>query len=94
MAKCQNYTFDGVFRYKSSSMLIHLYKGWALAHGWMTRLILLHKGVLGHFMPKITKKACFLGFPSRKFIFHDRNLKLAINVFKRMLLILELVVIE
>ena len=75
-------------------MLIHLYKGWALAHRWMTRLILLHKGVLGHFMQKITKKACFFGFPSRKFIFHDRNLKLALNVFKRMLLILELVVIE
>ena len=69
VAKCQNYTFDGVFRYKSSSMLIHLYIGWALAYGWMTCLLLLHKGILGHFMQKITKKVCFLGFPSRKFIF-------------------------
>ena len=89
VAKCQNYTFDGVFCYKSSSMLIHLYIGWALAQGWMTRLILLRKGILGHFMQKITKKACFFGFPSRKFIFRDRNSKLATNVFKRMLLILE-----
>ena len=89
VAKCQNYTFDGVFRYKSSSMLIHLYIGWALAHGWMTRLILLRKGILGHFMQKITKKACFLGFSSRKFIFRDKNSKLATNVFKRMLLIFE-----
>ena len=39
LAKSQNYTFDGVFRYKSSSMLIHLI-GWALVYGWMTRLIL------------------------------------------------------
>ena len=70
-------------------MLIHLYIGWALAHGWMTRLILLRKGILGHFMQKITKKACFLGFPSRKFIFRDRNSKLATNVLKWMLLILE-----
>ena len=52
MAKCQNYTFDGVFRYKSSSMLIHLYIGWDLVYGWMTRLILLYKGILGHFMLK------------------------------------------
>ena len=89
VAKCQNYTFDGVFRYKSSSMLIHLYIGWALAYGWMTCLLLLHKGILGHFMQKITKKVCFLGFPSRKFIFRDRNSKLATNVFKRMLLIIE-----
>ena len=70
-------------------MLIHLYLGWALVYGWMTHLILLHKGILGHFMLKITKKACFGGFPSRKFIFRDRNSKLAKNVFKRMLLILE-----
>ena len=28
MAKCQHYTFDGVFHYKSSFMLIHLYIGW------------------------------------------------------------------
>ena len=70
-------------------MLFHLYIGWAIAYGWMTRLILLHKGVLGHFMQKITKKACFLGFPSRKFIFLDRNSKLATNKFKRMLLTLE-----
>ena len=89
VAKCQNYTFDGVFRYKSSSMLIHLYIGCTLVYGWMTRLILLCKGILGHFMQKITKKACFLGFPSRKFIFQDRNSKLATNVFKRMLLIIE-----
>ena len=89
VAKCQNYTFDGVFRYKSSSMLIHLYIGWALAYGWMTCLLLLHEGILGHFMQKITKKVCFLGFPSRKFIFRDRNSKLATNVFKRMLLIIE-----
>ena len=61
-------------------MLIHLYISWALAHGWMTRLILLLKGILGHFMQKITKKACFWGFPSRKFIFRDRNSKLATNV--------------
>ena len=73
----------------SSSMLIHLYIGWALAYGWMTCLLLLHKGILGHFMQKITKKVCFLGFPSRKFIFRDRNSKLATNVFKRMLLIKE-----
>ena len=84
VAKCQNYTFDGVFRYKSSSMLIHLYIGWALAYGWMT-----FWWILGHFMQKISKKACFLGFPSRKFIFWDRNSKLATNVFKRMLLIIE-----
>ena len=70
-------------------MLVHLYIGWALVHGWMTRLILLHKWALGHLMQKITKKACFLGFPSRKFIFQDRNSKLATNVFKRMRLILE-----
>ena len=25
--------FDGVFRYKSSSMLFHLYIGWALVYG-------------------------------------------------------------
>ena len=37
-------------------------------------------------MQKITKKTCFWGFPSRKFIFRDRNSKLATNVFKRMLL--------
>ena len=72
-------------------MLIHLYVGWALAHGWMTRLILLRKRILGHFMQKITKKHVFLGFPSRKFIFRDRNSKLATHVFKRMLLILEYV---
>ena len=89
VAKSQNYTFDVVFRYKSSSMLIHLYIWWALAHGWMTRLILLHEGILGHFMLKITKKACFWGFPPRKFIYRDRNSKLATNVFKRMLLNLE-----
>ena len=70
-------------------MLIHLYIGWALAYGWMTCLLLLHEGILGHFMQKITKKVCFLGFPSRKFIFRDRNSKLATNVFKRMLLIIE-----
>ena len=68
---------------------MHLYIGWDLVYGWMTCLILLHKGILGHFMLKITKKACFLGFPSRKFIFRDRNSKLATNVFKRVLLILE-----
>ena len=89
VAECQNYTFDGVFCYKSSSMLIHLYIRWALAYGWMTCLLLLHKGILGHFMQKITKKVCFLGFPSRKFIFWDRNSKLATNVLKRMLLIIE-----
>ena len=33
----------------------------------------------------------FLGFPSKKFIFRDRNSKLATYVFKRMLLILEYV---
>ena len=70
-------------------MLIHLNIGWALAYGWMTCLLLLDKGILGHFMQKITKKVCFLGFPSRKFIFWDRNSKLATNVFKRMLLIKE-----
>ena len=70
-------------------MLIHLYIGWALVYGWMTCLILLHKGILGHFMQKNTKKARFWGFPSRKFIFQDRNSRLATNVFKRMLLILE-----
>ena len=91
LAICQNYTFDGVFRYKSSSMLIHLYIGWALVHGWMTRLILMRIGILGHFMPKITIKACFLEFPSRKVIFRDRNTKLATNVFKRMLSIWEYV---
>ena len=74
-------------------MLIHLYIGWALAYGWMTCLLLLHKGILGHFMQKITKKVCFLGFASRKFIFWDRNSKLATNVFKRMLLIIEHVVL-
>ena len=89
VAKYQNYTFDGVFRYKSSSMLIHLYIGWALAYGWMTCLLLLHKGILGHFMQKITKKVCFLEFPYRKFIFRDRNSKLATNVFKGMLPIIE-----
>ena len=70
-------------------MLIHLNIEWALVYGWMTRLILLRKGILGHFMPKITKKVCLLGFPSRKFIFRDRNSKLATNVFKIMPLILE-----
>ena len=70
-------------------MLIHLYIGWALVYGWMTCLILLNKGILGPFMLKITKKACFWGFPSRKFIFGDRNSKLATNVFKRVLLILK-----
>ena len=40
-------------------------------------------------MQEITKKACFGGFPSRKFIFCDRNSILATNVVKRMLLILE-----
>ena len=89
VAKCQNYTFEGVFHYKSSSMLIHLYIGCTLVYGWMTRLILLRKGFLWHFMQKITKKACFWGFPSRKFIFRARNSKLATNVFKRMLLISE-----
>ena len=74
-------------------MLIHLYIGWALVHGWMTRLILLHKGILGHFMQKNHQKACFLGFPSRKLIFRDRNSKLATSVIKRMLLILEHVVL-
>ena len=59
MAKCQHYTFDGVFCYKSSFMLIHLYIGWVLEYGWMTRLILLHKGILGHFMQKNTKKHDF-----------------------------------
>ena len=91
VAKCQYYTFDGIFRYQSSSMLIHLYIWWALVYGKMTRLVLLHKGILGQFMQKITKKACFLEFPSRKFIFWYRNSKLAINVFKGMLLILEYV---
>ena len=33
VVKCQNYTFDGVFRFKSSSMPIHLYIGWALVYG-------------------------------------------------------------
>ena len=70
-------------------MLIHLYMGWALAYGWMTCLHLFHKGTSGHFMQKNTKKVCFLGFPSRKFIFRDRNSKPATNVFKRMLLIIE-----
>ena len=42
---------------------------------WMTRLILLHKAILGHFMQKITNKACFGGFPSRKFIFHEKKLQ-------------------
>ena len=55
----------------------------------MTRLTLLHKWIVGHLMQKITKKACFLVFPSRKFNFQDRNSKLSTNVFKRMLLILE-----
>ena len=81
--------FDGVFRYKSSSMLIHLYIGWALVYGWMTRLILLLQDILGKLMQKITKNACLLGFPSRKFIFRDRNSKFATNVFIRMLLIIE-----
>ena len=40
-------------------------------------------------MLKITKKTCFLGFPSRKFIFRDGNSKIATNVFTRMLLSLE-----
>ena len=93
LAKSQNYTFDGVFRYKSSSMLIHLI-GWALVYGWMTRLILMYMGILGHFMPEITLKTCFLEFPSRKVIFRDRNTKLATNVFKRMLLRLEHVASE
>ena len=75
-------------------MIIHLYKGWALAYGLMTRLILMRMGILGHFMPKIIIKACFLEFPSRKVIFRDRNTKLATNVFKRMLLILEHVASE
>ena len=75
-------------------MIIHLYIGWALAYGWMTRLILMRMGILGHFMPKIIIKACFLEFPSRKVIFRDRNTKLATNVFKRMLLILEHVASE
>ena len=44
MAKCQHYTFDGVFHYKWSFMLIHLYIGWVLVYGWMTCLVLLHKG--------------------------------------------------
>ena len=71
-------------------MLIHLYIGWALVHGWMTRLILLHKGILGHYMQKNHQKSMFFfGFPSRKLIFRDRNSKLATNVIKRMLLILE-----
>ena len=71
-------------------MIIHLYIGWALAYGWMTRLILMRMGILGHFMPKIIIKACFSEFPSRKVIFRDRNT----NVFKRMLLILEHVASE
>ena len=33
-----------------------------LVYGWMTRLILLLKGILGHFMLKITKKHVFLDF--------------------------------
>ena len=40
-------------------MLIHLYIGRVLEYGWMTRLILLHKGILGHFMQKDTKRHDF-----------------------------------
>ena len=94
LTKCQSYTFDGVFRYKSSSMLIHLYIGWALVHGWMTRLVLMLMGILVHLCQKITIKACFMDFSSRKFIFRDRNTKLATNVLKRMLFTLEHVVSE
>ena len=53
---------DVAFRYKSSSMLIHHYMRWSLVYGWMTRLILPHKGILGHFVQKITKKAWFGDF--------------------------------
>ena len=40
-------------------MLIHLYIGRVLEYGWMTGLVLLHKGILGHFMQKDTKKHDF-----------------------------------
>ena len=62
MAKCQHHNFDGVFCYKSSSMLIHPYTGLALVYGWMTRLILLHTGNLGILCKKSLKKHDFCDF--------------------------------
>ena len=51
----------------SLQVVIHAYSslhsvGFSTVHGWMTHLILLHKGILGHFMLKITKKHVFLDF--------------------------------
>ena len=94
LAKCQNLILLMAFFVTSRHPCLFIYKGWALVYGWMTRLILMRMGILGLFMPKITIKVCFLEFPSRKVIFRDRNTKLATNVFKRMLLILEYVASE
>ena len=69
-------------------MIFHLYIRWALPLGLCIEY-LLRKGILRHFLQKITKKACSGGFPSRKFIFCDRNSILGTDVVKRMLLILE-----
>ena len=58
----QVFKCSSIFRYKSSSMLIHLFIGWALVYGWMTRLILLHEGILRHLCKKSPKKHVFGDF--------------------------------
>ena len=52
----------------------------------MTRLILLQKGILGHFMQKNTNKHDFLGFLIESSF---SVIETQTNVFERMLMILE-----